>query len=90
MIRDVEGVDAGMGNTDNPFDVEAVWTNIEMVSTTRFYIWSRIQDYAVLTLLISRSWCRLYIYHDPGKDVHEISATKIRKQMREDGTLVRY
>jgi hypothetical protein len=25
--------------------------------------------------------------HDLGKDIHDISATKIRKQMREDGKL---
>ena len=25
--------------------------------------------------------------HDLGKDIHEISATKIRKEMREDGNL---
>ena len=24
MVRDVQGADAGMGNTDNPFDVRTV------------------------------------------------------------------
>ena len=91
MIRDVEGVDAGMGNTDNPFDVEAVWTNIEMALAQHDFIFG--VEYKIMTVpnIVDISYGRgvgyTFTEHDLGKDVHEISATKIRKQMREDGTL---
>ena len=91
MIRDVEGVDAGMGNTDNPFDVEAVWTNIEMALAQHDFILG--VEYKIMTVpnIVDISYGRgvgyTFTEHDLGKDVHEISATKIRKQMREDGTL---
>ena len=86
MIRDVEGVDAGMGNTDNPFDVEAVWTNIEMALAQHDFIFG--VEYKIMTVpnIVDISYGRgvgyTFTEHDLGKDIHEISATKIRKQMR--------
>jgi len=91
MIRDVEGVDAGMGNTDNPFNVNDVWTNIEMALAQHDFIFG--QEFWIMTVpnIVDISYGRgvgyTFTEHDLGKDIHEISATKIRKQMREDGKL---
>ena len=91
MIRDVEGVDAGMGNTDNPFSVDDVWTNIEMALAQHDFIFG--VEYQIMTVpnIVDISYGRgvgyTFTEHDLGKDIHEISATKIRKQMREDGKL---
>ena len=91
MIRDVEGVDAGMGNTDNPFSVDDVWTNIEMALAQHDFIFG--VEFKIMTVpnIVDISYGRgvgyTFTEHDLGKDIHEISATKIRKQMREDGKL---
>ena len=91
MIRDVEGVDAGMGNTDNPFNVEDIWTKIEMALAQHDFIFG--VEYKIMTVpnIVDISYGRgvgyTFTEHDLGKDIHEISATKIRKQMREDGKL---
>ena len=91
MIRDVEGVDAGMGNTDNPLGVDDVWTNIEMALAQHDFIFG--VEYQIMTVpnIVDISYGRgvgyTFTEHDLGKDIHEISATKIRKQMREDGKL---
>ena len=91
MIRDVEGVDAGMGNTDNPFSVDDVWTNIEMALAQHDFIFG--VEYQIMTVpnIVDISYGRgvgyTFTEHDLGKDIHEISATKIRKKMREDGKL---
>tara|TARA_B100000123_G_scaffold235742_1_gene186788 strand:+ start:223 stop:615 length:393 start_codon:yes stop_codon:yes gene_type:complete len=91
MIRDVEGVDAGMGNTDNPFNVEDIWTKIEMALAQHDFIFG--VEYKIMTVpnIVDISYGRgvgyTFTEHDLGKDIHEISATKIRKQMRKDGKL---
>ena len=91
MIRDVEGVDAGMGNTDNPFNVEDIWTKIEMALAQHDFIFG--VEYKIMTVpnIVDISYGRgvgyTFTEHDLGKDIHELSATKIRKQMRKDGKL---
>tara|TARA_B100000282_G_scaffold31299_1_gene20033 strand:- start:517 stop:909 length:393 start_codon:yes stop_codon:yes gene_type:complete len=91
MIRDVEGVDAGMGNTDNPFNVEDIWTKIEMALAQHDFIFG--VEFKIMTVpnIVDISYGRgvgyTFTEHDLGKDIHEISATKIRKQMRKDGKL---
>jgi len=98
MIRDVGGIigeDAGAGRTaaqdDNPFDIRSVEDNIkEKLSKHGFTCGS---EYVIMTVpnIVDISYGRgvgyTFTEHDLGEDIHNISATKIRKQMRENGKL---
>jgi hypothetical protein len=98
MVRDVGGIvgaDAGAGRTakqnDNPFDFASVLTNItEGLETYGF----KYNEHYVITLvpnIVDISYGRgvgyTFTEHDLGKEVHDISATKIREQMRLEGKL---
>ena len=98
MIRDVGGIvgeDAGAGRTaaqtDNPFDLPTAMDNIiEGLSKAGFtnnveYIIMRVPN--IVDISYGRGVGYTFTQHDLGKDIHDISATKIRKKMREDGTL---
>jgi len=98
MIRDVGGIigdDAGGGRTaaqtDNPFDLPTAMDNIiEGLSKAGFtnnveYIIMRVPN--IVDISYGRGVGYTFTQHDLGKDIHDISATKIRKKMREDGTL---
>ena len=98
MVRDVGGIvgeDAGAGRTasqtDNPFDQETVFKNIkEGLSAagyeyTREYIIMRVPN--IVDISYGRGVGYTFTEHDLGTDVHNISATKIRAKMREDGEL---
>lgn len=98
MVRDVGGIigeDAGAGRTlaqdDNPFDFESVVFNISLELGKQGF--KREHDYVILLVpnIVDISYGRgvgyTFTEHDLGKDIHDISATKIRKQMREDGKL---
>jgi hypothetical protein len=97
MIRDVFNFDgdAGAGRTamqdDNPFGIIDVIANIEKgLAPHGFY---NGNQYLILEVpnIVDISYGRgvgyTFTEHDLGKDIHDISATKIRKQMREDGKL---
>ena len=87
MYRDVEGADAGIeGQADNPFGFEEVKTNIiESLSKLGY---QEGREYTVIRVpnIVDISYGRGVGYsfteHDLGKEIHEISATKIRKEMR--------
>ena len=97
MIRDVynfEG-DAGAGRTaaqnDNPFGMINVVDNIKAaLSNEGFYDG---HDYIIMEVpnIVDISYGRgvgyTFTEHDLGKDIHDISATKIRAEMREAGKL---
>lgn len=98
MIRDVGGIvgqDAGAGRTakqdDNPFDEKQVKDNIITGLLQHGYKFG--VDYVILTVpnIVDISYGRgvgyTFTEHDLGKDIHDISATKIRAQMREQGKL---
>ena len=91
MVRDVHGADAGMGNTDNPFEWSKVIVNIRNALTKHGFTMN--QEYIVLRVpnIVDISYGRgvgyTFTEHDLGKDIHQISATKIRKQMRAKGKL---
>ena len=98
MVRDVGGIigeDAGAGRTatqdDNPFDFENVVFKISLELGKHGF--KREHDYVILLVpnIVDISYGRgvgyTFTEHDLGKDIHDISATKIRKQMREDGKL---
>lgn len=98
MIRNVEGIvgeDAGGGRTmvqdDNPFDVDTVRTNIIKGLEAAGYAYRR--EYIIINVpnIVDISYGRgvgyTFTEHDLGKDVHDISATKIRAKMRKEGKL---
>ena len=98
MIRDVGGIvgeDAGAGRTaaqtDNPFDLPTAMDNIiEGLSKAGFtnnveYVIMRVPN--IVDISYGRGVGYTFTQHDLGEAIHNISATKIRKKMREDGTL---
>ena len=91
MVRDVHGADAGMGNTDNPFEWSKVIVNIRNALTEHGFTMN--QEYIAIRVpnIVDISYGRgvgyTFTEHDLGKDIHQISATKIRKQMRAKGKL---
>ena len=92
MYRDVAGVDAGVeGQADNPFDFEDVKQNIIKGLSKHGY--KEGKEYIVIKVpnVIDISYGRGVGYsfseHDLGEEIHKISATKIRKEMRVKGKL---
>ena len=92
MYRDVAGVDAGVeGQGDNPFDFEDVKENI--IKGLSKYGYEEGKEYIVIKVpnIIDISYGRGVGYsfteHDLGEEIHKISATKIRKEMRIKGKL---
>ena len=87
MYRDVWGIDAGIdGQADNPFQFEEVKENIiEGLSKLGY---EEGKEYVVIKVpnIVDISYGRGVGYsfteHDLGKNIHAISATKIRKEMR--------
>ena len=91
MVRDVQGADAGMGNTDNPFDFKRVENDIAGGLYTKGYIIGEDFEVMLVPNIVDISYGRgvgyTFTEHDLGERVHNISATKIRKEMRENGEL---
>ena len=92
MYRDVAGVDAGVeGQGDNPFDFEDVKENI--IKGLSKYGYEEGKEYVVIKVpnIVDISYGRGVGYsfteHDLGEEIHAISATKIRKEMRKKGKL---
>ena len=89
MYRDVGGVDAGIaGQADNPFDFEEVKKNIieelfklGFVEGKEFIV---IKVPNITDISYGRGVGYTFTEHDLGKEIHAISATKIRKKMRLD------
>ena len=79
------------GQDDNPFDIETVKENIVAgLAQEGFTI---DEDYVIMVVpnLVDISYGRgvgyTFTEHDLGKAIHDISATKIREQMRDEGKL---
>lgn len=99
MIRDVGGVvgtDVGANRTgvkqdDNPFDFEEVKQNIIDALSKEEFIYKKHYVILLVPNIVDISYGRAVGYtfteHDLGEQVHNISATKIRAQMREEGKL---
>ena len=92
MYRDVGGVDAGVeGQSDNPFNFEDVKKNI--IAGLKIHGFEEGLEYIVVKVpnIIDISYGRgvgyTFTEHDLGKEIHKISATKIRKEMRDKGEL---
>lgn len=98
MIRDVGGIvgkDAGAGRTvaqdDNPFMLMDVIRGIEQgLSDAGF---TRGEEYIIMRVpnIVDISYGRgvgyTFTEHDLGEEIHNISATKIRAQLRAEGKL---
>jgi len=98
QIRDVGGIvgqDAGAGRTttqdDNPFDLEQVKINIiDALSKEGFkynyeYIIMLVPN--IVDISYGRGVGYTFTQHDLGEDIHNISATKIREKLREEGKI---
>jgi hypothetical protein len=98
MIRDVGGIvgqDAGAGRTatqdDNPFNVVDVRRNI--VKALKEEGFTYLVDYIIIEVpnIVDISYGRgvgyTFTQHDLGEEIHSISATKIRAQLRAEGKL---
>jgi len=98
MVRDVGGIvgdDAGAGRTvaqdDNPFDHTEVVINIQAgLAKEGFthgveYIIMQVPN--IVDISYGRGVGYTFTQHDLGESVHNISATKIRAKLREEGKL---
>ena len=88
MFRDVSGVDAGVdGQGDNPFGFEEVKKRI--IDGLSVHGYEHEKEYIVLKVpnITDISYGRgvgyTFTEHDLGEEIHKISATKIRKKMRD-------
>ena len=98
MVRDVGGIvgeDAGAGRTatqdDNPFEMREVRGNIDRALEAEGFQNGREYIVMIVPNIVDISYGRgvgyTFTQHDLGDNIHKISATKIRKQMRKDGLL---
>ena len=91
MIRDVQNIDAGMGNDDNPFHYDQVVENIKKELSKEGFTY--YQEYVIIIVpnIVNISYGRgvgyTFTEHDLGADIHSISATDIRKKLRDEGKL---
>lgn len=98
MIRNVGGIvgeDAGGGRTaaqdDNPFDIYEVKQNIRVALHKEGFEYG--EEYIIMEVpnIVDISYGRgvgyTFTQHDLGDDIHQISATKIRAKLREEGKL---
>ena len=87
MFRDVDGVDAGIeGQADNPFAFEEVKKKIK--AELEKHGFEENKEFVVVKVpnIVDISYGRgvgyTFTEHDLGEEIHKISATKIRKEMR--------
>ena len=91
QVRDVKGASGGDGQDDNPFDWEEVCKNIEDGLASDDY--KRGVEYEIMLVpnIVNITYGRGvgYAFDEEvfDKSVTDISATKIRKEMREKGDL---
>tara|TARA_B100000902_G_scaffold140454_1_gene138431 strand:- start:1064 stop:1480 length:417 start_codon:yes stop_codon:yes gene_type:complete len=79
------------GQDDNPFDIETVKEKI--IAELFMHGFTIDEDYVIMVVpnIVDIGYGRgvgyTFTEHDLGADMHSISATEIRAQMREDGKL---
>ena len=91
QVRDVQGASGGDGQDDNPFDWEAVCKNIEDgLAKDNFH---RGQEFEIMlvpnivNITYGRGVGSKFEEEVFEEAITDISATKIRKEMRDKGTL---
>ena len=96
QIRTVpQDTDASGGRTvtqdDNPFTIDDVIRKIRVALDKEGFTYGKEYIAMKVPNIVDISYGRgvgyTFTEHDLGKDVHEISATKIRARMREEGKL---
>jgi len=98
MVRDVGGIvgsDAGAGRTaaqdDNPFDFDTVKQNIIAALAAEDFVFQEDYNIMLVPNIVDISYGRgvgyTFTEHDLGEEIHSISATKIRAQLRAAGKL---
>ena len=91
QVRDVEGASGGIGQEDNPFDWRTVCSNIEKGLLKDGF--KRGIEYEIMLVpnIVNITYGRGvgYKFEEEvfDKIITEISATKIRKKLREEGKL---
>ena len=91
QVRDVQGASGGDGQDDNPFDCDAVCQNIEAGLLKDGF--KRGQEYEIMLVpnIVNITYGRGvgYTFEEEVFDssVTEISATKIRQKLRDEGKL---
>ena len=91
QVRDVQGASGGEGQEDNPFQWESVCKNIEEKLLRDGF--ERRVHYEIMLVpnIVNISYGRGvgYTFEEEvfEEEIESISATKIRKKMREDGEL---
>ena len=91
QVRDVQGVSGGIGQDDNPFDWELVCENIEKGLARDDYKRGKQYEIMLVPNIVNITYGRGvgYAFEEETFDssITEISATKIRKELREKGKL---
>lgn len=91
MCRDVQGQDAGPGQSDNPYDYSEVMNNI--ITSLSAHGYTLHYEYEIIKVpnIVDISYGRGVGYslteHNLGAKIHDISATKIRAKLRKEGKL---
>ena len=91
MVRDVQGASGGKGQDDNPFDLDTVVLDASTKLLEKGFTIN--EDYIIMRVpnIVDISYGRgvgyTFTEHDLGKEIHNISATKIREQLRKEGKL---
>ena len=91
QLRDVQGVSGGVDQDDNPFDWETICTNIEEGLLQDGF--ERGVEYEIMLVpnIVNITYGRGvgYSFEEENfdKSITEISATKIRQKLREEGKL---
>lgn len=89
--KDTEANERVPGQDDNPFDINEVGSRISIELNKEGFTHGK--DYVIIQVpnIVDISYGRgvgyTFTEHDLGKEIHDISATKIRAKMREEGTL---
>ena len=95
MVRrvptDTEANERVPGQDDNPFDVQEVMNNIVTGLAKDSFTLGKEYVIMVVPNIVDISYGRgvgyTFTEHDLGKEIHDISATNIRKSLREEGKL---
>lgn len=91
QVRDVQGASGGVGQDDNPFDWDSVCINIETELLKDGY--KRGLEYEIMLVpnITNITYGRGvgYVFEEEvfEKSITDISATKIREKMRNDGLI---
>ena len=91
QVRDVAGASGGEGQDDNPFDWDQVCKNIETGLMKEGFIRGKHYEIMLVPNIVNITYGRGvgYVFEEEVFDEHitSISATKIRKELREKGKL---